>query len=121
MRVLGIDYGKKRIGLALSDPEGRLGFPHSTVATIEEIIQVAERENVGAIVIGLTTHPEGNQHLTEVVKTFAAELAARVQLPVVFEDEMFTTKLAERHTRPARADAAAAALILQSYLDRQAS
>lgn len=118
MRYLGVDYGKKRIGLALSDPEGRIGFPYGTATAMDEVIRVIERKNVGTIVIGLAKHPAGNRRLGEAIRAFAAGIAARVQLPVVFEDESFTTKIAERHTRSSRSDAAAAALILQTHLDR---
>lgn len=120
MRYLGVDYGRKRIGLALSDPGGVLAFPRGSVADVEKVAAFARAEGVGEIVIGLPRvpgqeDPEGVQR----VRKFADELRKKVQLPVAFEDELFTTRIAERHTAREHADASAAALILQSYLDRQ--
>ena len=94
MRYLGIDYGQKRIGLALSDPEGRMAFPRATVQTLGEVAAKA-------------------------VLRFVADLREKVQLPIALENELLTSALARRHTRREKADASAAALILQSYLDRK--
>ncbi len=119
MRYLGIDYGQKKIGLALSDPEGRIAFPHSTARTLEEAAAIATREGVGAVVIGLPIPFRGRPSAqTRAVRAFAARLERALQLPMAFENEVFTTKLAERHTAKGKADASAAALILQSYLDK---
>ena len=121
MRYLGIDYGLKRIGLALSDPEGRMAFPFKTVARLDDIAAVVKNERVGCIIMGLP--PPGRsrawQRQNAAVKRCAGDLAKTVQLPIEFEDEAFTTKIAERHTAKDKADASAAAIILQSYLDRQ--
>lgn len=120
MRYLGIDYGEKRIGLALSDPEGRIAFPHATVGRLEDICAVIPQQEVGAIIIGLPLALDGaDTDETRMVRAFAARLAELLPLPVVFENEMFTTKIAEAHSATEHADAAAAALILQSYLDKQ--
>lgn len=120
MRYLGIDYGAKRIGLALSDPEGRIAFPHSTVRTLEEVLAVAQHEGVGAVVVGFPVPFHGrSSSQTRTVRAFAARLKSGLQLPIAFENEVFTTKLAERFSSREKADASAAALILQSYLDRR--
>ena len=120
MRYLGIDYGEKRIGLALSDEEGRIAFPHGTASRFEEVVEAVYRERVGAVVIGLplTLSGEASEE-TASARSFAARLGKAVQLPIAFEDERFTSKIAERHTPKEKADASAAALILQSYLDKQ--
>jgi putative Holliday junction resolvase len=120
MRYLGIDYGEKRIGLALSDPEGCLAFPHDTVGNIGDVVAAAKREGVGKIVVGLPiSFGGGESHQAEQIRQFAAELESRVELPIVFENEVFTSKIAEKMSPSEKADASAAALILQSYLDRQ--
>ena len=120
MRYLGIDYGAKRIGLALSDSEGSIAFPHATVGSVEEVVEVISREGVERVIIGLplTLHGKESDESAR-VRQFVSELSKRVQLPIAFENEVFTTKLAERHTPREKADASAAALILQSYLDRE--
>lgn len=119
MRYLGVDYGRRRIGLALSDPEGRIAFPLATVGGIGALIRAARDHGVGAVVIGLARPLPGRRpDPARATRAFAAGLRRALQLPVMFEDEMFTTKIAERHTPEEKADASAAALILQSYLDR---
>lgn len=120
MRYLGIDYGQKKIGLALSDPEGRVAFPHSTVRTLEEAVALAKRAGVSAVVVGLPIPFRGRPSAqARPVRAFAGRLARALQLPIAFENEALTTKIAERHTAREKADASAAALILQSYLDRK--
>lgn len=129
MRYLGIDYGAKRIGLALSDEDGEMAFPHRTVGDVNGIMAVVRREGVGGIVIGLPLSATGKETLaTQAVRRFAARLkktlesSRRLEHPIaslVFENELLTTKIAERHSSGDKANAAAAALILQSYLDRK--
>ncbi len=120
MRYLGIDYGEKRIGLALSDPEGRLAFPHDTVRNLADVVAAAKREGVGTIVVGLPISLGGGEsNQAEEIRQFAVELSSAVELPIVFENEIFTSKIAEKMSPSVKADASAAALILQSYLDKQ--
>ncbi|MDP3727041.1 MAG: Holliday junction resolvase RuvX [bacterium] len=122
MRYLGIDYGEKRIGLALSDAEGRIAFPYKTVGQPDDIFEVIAAEGVDAVVIGLPVSLDGtDSEETRAVRAFAAMLSGSLQLPVAFENEAFTTKIAEAHSFREHTDAAAAAIILQSYLDRQES
>jgi len=119
MRYLGIDYGKKRIGVALSDPGGLIAFPYGTVKTFKEIVALVQKEEPESLVIGLPV-PFGGRasEQTREVRAFAERLREAVQLPIAFENEVLTTKIARRHTEHGKADAAAAAIILQAYLDR---
>ena len=120
MRYLGIDYGKKRIGIALSDPGGLIAFPHGTMKTLKDIVALVGKEEPEAIVVGLPISFGGRaSEQTREVRAFAARLREAVQLPIAFENEVLTTRIARRHTEPGKADAAAAALILQAYLDRK--
>lgn len=120
MRYLGIDYGAKRIGLALSDSEGSIAFPHATVGSVEEIVEVISREGVERVIIGLPLTLHGKESGESArVRQFVSGLSRRVQLPVEFENEVLTTKIAEQHTPRKKADASAAALILQAYLDKR--
>lgn len=122
MRYLGVDYGSKRIGLALSDAEGCIAFPHSVVGSIGDVVAVARREGVGGLVIGLPVpFGGGSSRETAAVRAFAERLGKQVELPMVFENEVLTSAFAERSSGDEAADAAAAALILQSYLDRIAA
>jgi putative Holliday junction resolvase len=139
MRVVGIDYGRKRIGLALSDATGLLARPWKTIPARRGPAQVAadvlteieglrrEGEDVAAIVLGLPRRLSGEPNeQTPVVEALAAGLRAVTALPVVLQDERLSSREAEsllarrekdwRRRKPL-IDAAAAAVILQDYLD----
>ena len=124
MRYIGIDYGEKRIGLALSDPEGKIAMPFKTIANarrvLAEIAAIVKKEGAQKIVVGLPVPFSGGASLqTKVVKEFAEKLRDIVGVPVDFENELLTTRLAERSGTPKqKIDMAAAAIILQSYIDK---
>ncbi len=133
MRHLGIDYGSKKIGLALSDELGTMGFPHgiiaSTPAALATVLALIEKEGVGAVVIGESLALSGEQNpIAREAHAFGDALASRTNLPVYYESEVFTTEAArqapgkmEKTRSPARhepVDASAAALILTNYLSR---
>ena len=145
-RVLGIDVGARRIGLAISDPSRTLARPLSalTVRGLDDAVaQVAgeierlaqawtqDDDRVALIVVGAPARLDGSPNeQTPKVDAFVAALAARTPLPIVREDERLTSveaesRLATRERdwrrRKARLDAAAAAIILQAYLDRHGS
>jgi putative Holliday junction resolvase len=143
VRVLGIDYGARRIGLALSDATGTLASPwrliqrpaseRDTVAIIErEITQLIENEDgLQAVVVGWPRRLDGSAtHLTPVVEAFARALEQRVPVPVILQDERLSSheaesKLAVRERdwrrRKDNLDAASAAVVLQDYLDHRRS
>lgn len=112
---LGIDYGSKRVGLALGSEEGRLATPYKTILNqrlITQLQQIATSEEIVGFVLGLPRNLEGEDTpQTEVVRRFAAELG-RLGRPVRLQDEAGTT-----HTGKKDVDAIAAAQILQDYLD----
>ena len=136
MRVLGIDYGLKRIGLALSDPTETIATPLDTLvrrrgkrAPLSKIESIATEKGAKHLVIGLPLNPEGNEtEWSEEVRAFGVKLSKRTNLQVSFVDERMTSVRAERTVRSiglpkkkrenkARIDAAAAQLILQNWLD----
>ena len=138
MRVLGIDFGERRIGLALSDPTGTLASPLPTVKRragkrppLTTLVAIAESHGVKAVVLGLPLTLSGEEsEWTRAVREVGAALSDRTGLPVHFVDERFTSVRAEKAVRSLglpknkreqkeRVDAAAAILILQSWLDRQ--
>lgn len=146
MRFLGVDYGRRRVGLALSDETGTLarpwrtltvtGVPRATADAIVDVIDGARRDelsaiDVGAIVVGLPRRLNGDDtDQTPAVRELADALRARAALPVHFQDERLTSREAESRlavrerdwrARKARIDAAAAAIILQDYLDATAA
>jgi len=133
MRYLGVDYGSKKIGLALSDEEGTMGFPHTIVANtprlIDEICALIAKENVNAVVIGESRDFAGNENpIAKDAHAFGDLITERSGVSVFFESEVFTTAEARRapekeiKTRAMKqhknVDASAAALILTSYLSR---
>jgi putative Holliday junction resolvase len=133
MRYLGVDYGSKKIGLALSDEEGTMGFPHSIVPNtprlIDDLCVLIAKEHIGAIVIGESRNLMGGENpIAKDARTQGEQLALRAGIPVFFESEVFTSAEARRapakegksraHKRRTDVDASAAALILTSYLSR---
>ncbi len=130
MRSLGLDIGDKRIGVALSDPEGILASPLTVInrrnesLDIEAITDIVSQKQVEQIVVGLPLSMDGSLgRQAEKVKAFVQKLCSHTQVPVEYRDERLTTVLAERlmqaakTQKRARHDAQAAALILQDYLD----
>lgn len=129
MRYLGIDYGTKKIGLALSDEAGTMGFPHRIVGndsrTLDEVVTLIAKERVEAVVMGESVGLSGTENpVAKEAKRFAAQLIEETGVPVYFEPEMYTTQEARRDfegvhvAKSGNVDASAAALILTSYLSR---
>jgi putative Holliday junction resolvase len=132
MRFLGIDYGTKRIGLALSDEGGRFASPYLVLpaadqSIIAKIKSICEKEGVEKIIIGESRDFKGrpNPVMKKIVK-FRERLAAVTTLPLDYEPEFLTSSEARRlpeggegeMIKDGLLDARAAALILKSYIDR---
>jgi putative Holliday junction resolvase len=138
-RIVGLDVGERRIGIAISDATGTLARPVTAVrvaglqgaavsAVVDAIASLeAGDDPVVAIVVGLPRRLDGTPNaLTPQVESFASAIHARTQHPVHLQDERLTSREAESRlavrekdwrARKARLDAAAAAIILQDYLD----
>jgi len=131
MRVLGLDLGERRIGVALSDPSGWLASPltvlrcQSQEADLTAIAQLVEQHGVERVIVGYPRSLDGTvgPQAQRVEKT-VAQMRTTLQVPVILWDERLSTAQAERmiheagkRVRRDRIDAAAAAVILQSYLD----
>jgi putative Holliday junction resolvase len=124
MRYLSIDYGRKRVGVARSDPDGKIAFPVKTItgrdsaALLEELTAMVRADGIDFVVVGLPqVLPGGDPAFYREVRAFGRTLAVRCGAPVAFADERFTSKIADEFS-PDATDAAAAALILQGFLDR---
>jgi putative Holliday junction resolvase len=146
MRVLGVDLGTRRIGLALSDDTATLARPWQTIAagpnprasaeTLAALVDAGRRRDddelagIGAVVVGLPRRLNGDDtQQSQPTREFAAALAERVGLAVHLQDERLTSVEAESRLavlekdwrrRKAKLDAASAAIILQDYLDEAA-
>ncbi len=127
MRVLALDYGSARTGVAISDASGTLARPVSVVkkaATekgLAELVEIVTHNEVERIVVGLplTLRGEHGKQATE-TDAFVTALRTVVSVPVETADERFTTALAQRFGGTAPQDAVAAAHLLQSWLDAEA-
>jgi putative Holliday junction resolvase len=124
MKLLGIDYGTKKVGIAISDESGHFAFPYTKLKNdknlIKGIADICQQEKVGLIVVGQPIDYHGKDNpIMEDIKAFALKLAEAVNLSVKFENEILTSKEAEQVLgRDEDTDARAASLILKSYIDR---
>ncbi len=124
MRFLGIDYGSKKIGLALTDSEGMMAFPHSVIKADDTVLKtietIVEKEGVGEIVIGHSLDREGNPNkVHEAVEAFMLDLTLSLGIPIHLEPEQYSTQEALRiQGRNDKTDASAATIILNSYITR---
>jgi putative holliday junction resolvase len=132
-RILGIDYGSVRIGLAVCDPDRRIASPLTTYQRRDEegdaayFKKVVEDEQITLIVVGLPVHLSGQEgEKAKEAREFGQWLGKATNLPIFFWDERFTTVEAEGHLLSAgltrkrrrdRRDRVAAQILLQTYLD----
>lgn len=133
MRVLGLDLGSKRIGLAISDEEASIAFPAGTLpstgrkADVAAVTKLIAERDVGRVVIGLPRHMDGRKGPeAKAAEKFAESLRARAHVPVDTLDERWTSLEAERVLREQGLDArktkkhvdsVAASIILRTYLE----
>ncbi len=135
-RALGVDFGEKRIGMAVSDPTNTLATPLETLTRragkrppFKKMTEIAMQLDVGQVVVGLPVSLDGSEGAwCAEVREMGTKLGERLGVPVAFVDERMTSVRAERAVRSAglsksareekgRVDAAAAQLILQAWLD----
>lgn len=137
MRSLGIDFGEKRIGLAISDPDGRLAVPLTTLerrndrSALRQIAEIARREGIERLFLGEPVDLEGRRGPNaERTRRFGERLAAMTGLPLALIGETLTSVEAAARLRaagtlerrePGRIDAMAAQILLQEALDRGTS
>ncbi len=133
MRILAVDHGEKRIGLALSDPTATIASPFKVIKHVSrlmdtaQVANLAEENEVGLIVIGQSFDEEGMPNLAgRRAAKFAEALKEQTQIPIVLWDESFSTQDARasrielgvsRKKRAGHHDSLAAVVILQSYLE----
>lgn len=122
-RILGIDYGEKRIGIAITDPDQTIAFERgiwSPKEFRERLHQLIEAEEVEKIVLGYPLNMQGEQTLkTQEVIDFREKLEKEVSVPIEFMDERLSSKMAvSLMGRDKGIDGLAAQIILQHYIDR---
>ncbi len=140
MRVLGIDLGKKRVGLAVSDEQAEIAFPAGTLASrgkrrdIQALCALIKEREIGRVVVGLPLHMDGRRGPeAEKAQQFAKDLAKAAGIPVDLLDERWTSLEAERLMRgtskkkraskrnQGTVDEMAASIILRTYLAQRAA
>lgn len=137
MKYMGIDYGTKRVGIALSDDDGVFAFPYEIIlnnlSLVESIGIICQKEEVAAFVLGESHDLSGKPNkVMGSIEHFKRALEAEYEIPIYFQKEFMTTVEArgregkEMHTArkttkevQVKADASAAALILQRFLDKK--
>jgi len=134
VRVLGLDIGERRVGVALSDPEATMATPYRVLDSQDAmegraLLDIVEEFEVTCVVVGLPLSLDGGfGPQAEKIRTVADRLAGRLPVPVVFHDERLSSAEAGRRMaesgmsekeRRGKVDMVAAALILQGYLDAQ--
>ncbi|GAB7023544.1 Holliday junction resolvase RuvX [Salidesulfovibrio brasiliensis] len=133
MRVLAIDFGTRRVGLAISDPTGTLASPYKTIerstrdALFDELLEIIQKEAVQTVVVGLPLSLDGEDTLTtRQARNFADSLARRIEQPVHLVDERLSSAEAENELRAAglkrkkkkmALDQQAATVILRTWLE----
>ena len=138
VRILALDVGRRRVGLALSDTSATLARPYKTLTVsdadaVERVVEevrrlISDEDGLAAVVVGLPKHLDGSpSEQTKLVEQFIETLRQHVAVPLTTQDERLSSREAECRLairardwkkRKALLDAAAAAVILQDYLDR---
>ncbi len=130
MRILGLDYGDKKIGLAFADTTARVAVPLDVVpnagsATIDVFAKRVDAEDIDVIVVGVPLSTGGHHSSEQLEKTraFIKTLESAVSVPVIEEDESYTTsesiRLKREEGAEAEEDALAAMLIVEQYMNRR--
>lgn len=127
MRYLGIDYGEKKLGIAVSDEEGKFAFPFSIILNknkenvVKDIQNILKEKNIKNIVIGESLDLKGLPNkILEETKIFAKKLKEEKEdINIFFEKEWLSTIEARRFNDRKDADDGAAAIILQRFLDKK--
>ena len=135
MRILGLDHGSVRVGVALSDEDGILAFPHGfldavpVAKCVDKVTELCRERGIERIVVGLPKHMCGDEGKSaDAARKFGSKVADATGLPVTFIDERLSTMAADKALSEAnvrgkkkrgRIDAAAAAVILQTFLDSE--
>lgn len=130
MRIVGIDYGEKRVGIALSDPMQIIAGAHTIIEhdnnddkVVDALLMLIDEKKISKIVLGLPLNMNGSEGFqAERVREFASKLKVACDLPIFFEDERESSKkvkeiMKETKSKDVRIDDRAAAIILQNYLD----
>jgi putative Holliday junction resolvase len=136
MKYLGIDYGSKRVGVAISDEDGSIAFPKvilkNDLSLLDNIFDICEKEKISAIVLGESHDLSGKPNkIMGSIEEFKQNLEGELDMPIYYEKEFMTSVFARgnegksinnskkvKKDDKGKVDSSAAALILQRYLDK---
>lgn len=124
MKRLGIDFGSKKIGVAITDDAGQIAFPHEVVpnddAFLEYVKNLVEERGIKEIVIGHSLNNKGEENkIHSAVEEFITDVTLQIGIPVHLEPEQYSTQQAtQTQGRNELTDASAAALILDSFITK---
>ncbi len=130
MRLLGIDFGERRVGVAISDPLGLVASPNTIIThddndevVIKQLLNIINEKKIVKIIIGIPYNMNGSIGFqAERVIEFGEKLQIQTKIPIIYEDERETSKQVKEilktiKSKQTRIDDRAAAIILQNYLD----
>ncbi len=120
-KLVGIDFGTKRVGVAVSDESGSVAFPKTTLANdralIPAVVTIIRQENAVDVVVGKSVNRDGEDNaVMDNIRTFVSELEKAVAVTIHYEPEFYTSREARREGQTGPVDAQAAAIILNSYI-----
>ncbi|MEK7653216.1 MAG: Holliday junction resolvase RuvX [Patescibacteria group bacterium] len=126
MKLLGMDYGKSKVGLALGDTESRVATPFKILKNknkdflFKELKKICDEEGIEKIIVGLPINSQAHSpEQVDITQDFICRLEESLNINIEIQDEQLTTRYAKRLSPKGDEDAVAAMIILQSYLDSQ--
>ena len=124
MKLLGIDYGSKRTGIAMADTATGIAFPHKVLKSDAHLLyfisELCKKESIDKIILGESKALDGTDNpIAKEIKIFKTNLLSQTGVDVIYEPEFYTSAQAARiQGQHDMLDASAAAIILQSYMDK---
>lgn len=123
-KIIGIDFGTKRVGVAVSDESGSVAFPRATIQNdsrlVPTIVALVQQEHATTVVIGESRNWSGEENpVMKDVKAFVAELTKATDVAIHYEPEFYSSKEARREGQQGSVDAQAATIILNSFITKQ--
>ncbi|MBX9765331.1 Holliday junction resolvase RuvX [Patescibacteria group bacterium] len=123
-KLVGIDFGTKRVGVAVTDESASVAFPKTTLANdralIPSLVALIRQENAAEVIVGKSVNWDGGDNaVMDDIRTFVASLENAVAVTVHYEPEFYSSREARREGQTGAVDAQAAAIILNSYIEKK--
>ena len=123
-KIIGIDYGAKRVGVAVTDESASVAFPRTVLTNdrtlLQAVVNLIRQENATTVVFGDSRNSEGAENpIMSDIKKFAFALQEKAAISIFYEPEFYSSSEAREHTGKSTVDAEAATIILNSFLARK--